>query len=222
MLDEQEPLFNECRHFVECCQLGKNPRSGAGAGAAVTAIIETAQRSIDLGGVPVDVGMFAGDTPFADWLGSPDEFSPLVSQKHTHEGAGVASPVALTVGQLARKHRAIVIDPDQSNRAFVADTLMSFEPGFDVVTVAGVDEAAEWTDTFVPDLLVVSETLEQLSATDFVTGLLAESASRHCKVVSVGHIGNKDVGANRWRHASLNSEAGLSEWLETIRQVLAR
>jgi predicted dehydrogenase len=226
MLDEREPLFTECRHFIECCQLGKSPRSGASAGAAITAIIGASQQSIDLGGVPVDLDMFAHDVPFADWLDVANRFSPhsddAITDSVVAAGHDTRNGVALASGQKEGRLKAIVVDPDESGRAFVADALMSFEPGFDVVTATGVDEAAEWLETFVPDLLVVSEALDQLEAGDLVTGVLAAPASRHCKVVSVGHVGNTEAGVARWRHAALNSEAGLSEWLETIRQVLAR
>jgi hypothetical protein len=118
----------------------------------------------------------------------------------------------------SRRPKAIVIDPDESGRVFVAEALTLFEPGFEVVTVAGVDEAAEWMQTFSPDLLVVSESLEQHEATSFVAGLLATPDSRHCKVVSVG---NGEAVMARWRHAALGRGAGLSEWLETVRYVLA-
>jgi DNA-binding response OmpR family regulator len=101
---------------------------------------------------------------------------------------------------------------------FAAEALTLFEPGFEVVTVADLDEAAEWMQTFSPDLLVVSESLEQRETTNFVTGLLAAPNSRHCKVVSVG---NGEAAVVHWRHAALGRGAGLSEWLETVRYVLA-
>jgi predicted dehydrogenase len=226
LLNEREPLLTECQHFIECCQLGKNPRSGASAGAAVTAIIEATQQSIDLGGVAVDLDMFADNAPFADWLDAAYRLSPHAEETITNRivpvGHDTRSGVALASRQKAGRLKAMVIDPDESGRVFVAEALMSFEPGFDVVTVAGVDEAAEWIDTFVPDLLIVSEALDQLEAGDFITGVLAAPASRHCKVVSVRQVRNEEAGVARWHHAALNSEAGLSEWLETIHQVLAR
>jgi hypothetical protein len=117
--------------------------------------------------------------------------------------------------------KAIVIDPDDSGRVFVAEALTLFEPGFEVVAVAGLGEAAEWMQTFSPDLLVVSESLEHNEATRFVTGLLAAPDSRHCKVVFVEQVGNGEATMAHWRHAALSQGAGLSEWLETVRYVLA-
>jgi hypothetical protein len=126
-----------------------------------------------------------------------------------------------TSGLKAPRPKAIVIDPDESGRVFAAEALTLFEPGFEVVTVADLDEAAEWMQTFSPDLLVVSESLEQRETTNFVTGLLTAPNSRHCKVVSVGEVGNGEAPMARWRHAALGRGAGLSEWLETVRHVLA-
>lgn len=128
-----------------------------------------------------------------------------------------------TSGLKARRPKAIVIDPDESGRVFAAEALTLFEPGFEVVTVADLEEAAEWMQTFSPDLLVVSESLEQRETTNFVTGLLTAPNSRHCKVVSVGDVGdvgNGEAAMSRWRHAALGRGAGLSEWLETVRYVL--
>ena len=124
--------------------------------------------------------------------------------------------------QKTARPKAIVIDPNESGRGFVADVLMLFEPGFDVVTVAGVEEAAEWTQTFVPDLMVVSETLEQHETSNFVATVLAAPPSRHCKVVSVGQAGNRTSAVALWRHAALDESASLSVWLFTVRSLLAR
>lgn len=112
--------------------------------------------------------------------------------------------------------RAMVVDPDESRRAFIANVLMLFEPGFDVVTVDGLDEATEWMQTFVPNLLVMSDTLEEGAANTFVEIVLATPTSCHSKVVSVRH-GNKGESAMAHRrHATLADGASLSDWLGTV------
>ena len=47
-----------------------------------------------------------------------------------------ASEVATTNRQALARFKAIVIDPDESRRAFAATALTAFEPGFDVVSGA--------------------------------------------------------------------------------------
>jgi hypothetical protein len=226
MLDEREPLFTECRHFLECCQLGKEPRSGAGAGAAVTAIIEAAQRSASQGGKPIDLDVFGVDAPFEEWRNPGDGPLSETGERPSHSVAGpyhaATSPVKTTVEGEPERLKAIVIDPKESGRVFAASALTSFEPSFDVVTVAGVDEATEWIGSFVPDLLVVSEAVDQRHADDIVVAVLKTPPGSNCKIVSVGHVGGDDTALARWRHASLKYDAGLAEWLETIRYVLAR
>ena len=138
------------------------------------------------------------------------------ASQHAVDGRATA-----TNHQKTTRPKAIVVDPDESGRGFVADVLMLFEPGFDVVTVAGVEEAAEWTQTFVPDLMVVSEALEHDETSNFVATVLAAPPSRHCKVVSVGQTRNEAGAVAPWRHAAIEEGASLSVWLETVRHLLA-
>jgi predicted dehydrogenase len=41
-----EPLFIECRHFVECVRDGGEPRSGGESGLRVVRVLEALQRSL--------------------------------------------------------------------------------------------------------------------------------------------------------------------------------
>jgi predicted dehydrogenase len=50
-----EPLRIQARHFVECVLQRQSPRSDGHSGLRVIAVIEAAQRSLALGGVPVPV-----------------------------------------------------------------------------------------------------------------------------------------------------------------------
>ena len=50
-----EPLRDECMHFLECVQKGSTPRSDARDGLRVVRVLEAGQRSLQDGGVPVDL-----------------------------------------------------------------------------------------------------------------------------------------------------------------------
>jgi predicted dehydrogenase len=58
-----EPLHDLAGHFIECIATGCAPRSGGEAGARVVALLEAAQRSLALGGVPVDPRDAPGGPP---------------------------------------------------------------------------------------------------------------------------------------------------------------
>ncbi|MEA3368657.1 MAG: Gfo/Idh/MocA family oxidoreductase [Planctomycetota bacterium] len=50
-----EPLRAECLHFLECIAGGKVPRSDGRDGLRVVRVLEAGQRSLDAGGVPVEL-----------------------------------------------------------------------------------------------------------------------------------------------------------------------
>ena len=52
-LPEEEPLRNECRHFLDCCQNRHQPRTDGPEGLRVLQTLNLAQRSLDQGGQPV-------------------------------------------------------------------------------------------------------------------------------------------------------------------------
>jgi predicted dehydrogenase len=53
--DLTEPLALELDHFLACCATGSRPRTDAWNGVRVVATLEAAQRSLDKGGLPVEV-----------------------------------------------------------------------------------------------------------------------------------------------------------------------
>ncbi len=59
-------------------------------------------------------------------------------------------------GHADTRRRALVIDSDGECRAFAAEALHSFRPGFDVATARDLDEAQSWLETFQPDLVLVN------------------------------------------------------------------
>ena len=54
-IDVSEPLKLECLHFVDCIERNKTPRSAGEDGLKVVRILETAQDSLDKGGIPVSL-----------------------------------------------------------------------------------------------------------------------------------------------------------------------
>lgn len=56
-LDKTEALRKECQHFFRCARDGETPRSGAQLGRDVVALLEAAQRSLDSGGMPIDLDL---------------------------------------------------------------------------------------------------------------------------------------------------------------------
>ena len=48
-----EPLKLECKHFINCVQRGRRPRSDGSDGVRVVRVLDAAQRSLEKGGVPV-------------------------------------------------------------------------------------------------------------------------------------------------------------------------
>ena len=54
-VDMSEPLKLECQHFLECVQTRATPLSDAADGLRVVRILEAAQRSMELDGVPVQI-----------------------------------------------------------------------------------------------------------------------------------------------------------------------
>jgi predicted dehydrogenase len=55
ILPNVEPLRLECDHFLECVRTGERPRSDGRQGLAVVKVLEAGQRSMRLGGQPVEV-----------------------------------------------------------------------------------------------------------------------------------------------------------------------
>lgn len=116
--------------------------------------------------------------------------------------------------------KAMVIDPSEAGRVSATHALMAFEPGFDVVSVADFEAAAEWLETFVPNVLVVSSALGRSGVAQFVAAVLAAPGGSSCRLVSVGGGGDEDLPAEHGWHAVLGEKVLMSQWLHTIRQVL--
>jgi predicted dehydrogenase len=54
-LKQEEPLKNECQHFLECIRDGKTPLSSGEQGLQVVRILEAAYRSLKNNGASVDI-----------------------------------------------------------------------------------------------------------------------------------------------------------------------
>jgi len=54
-LEVSEPLRNQCIHFLECIALGRRPLTDGENGLEVVRVMEAVDRSMELGGAPVEV-----------------------------------------------------------------------------------------------------------------------------------------------------------------------
>jgi predicted dehydrogenase len=68
----EEPLRIEARHFLDCIQLGTPPHADAHSGLRVVRVLDAAQRSLELDGIPV-----AFEDPGPTNPGSPGPFGPM-------------------------------------------------------------------------------------------------------------------------------------------------
>jgi predicted dehydrogenase len=58
-VSNEEPLRIECRHFVECVRSGAEPRSGPASALRTVRVLEGLQRSLEAGGVAVQLAPVA-------------------------------------------------------------------------------------------------------------------------------------------------------------------
>jgi CheY-like chemotaxis protein len=84
------------------------------------------------------------------------------------------------------RRRALIVDGDEAHLAFAAEALSSFRPGFDVATARDLGQAAEWLDTFPPDLLLLDLDLPGDAADRFTHQLRADPRTRNCKILGIG------------------------------------
>lgn len=55
VLAEAEPLRDECRHFLQCCETRSRPKTDAEEGVRVLQVLQAAQSSLEKGGQPVRI-----------------------------------------------------------------------------------------------------------------------------------------------------------------------
>jgi UDP-2-acetamido-3-amino-2,3-dideoxy-glucuronate N-acetyltransferase len=53
--DNSEPLLMECRHFVECIETNRQPRTPGEEGVQVLQVLQACQQSLQMNGEPVQV-----------------------------------------------------------------------------------------------------------------------------------------------------------------------
>src|SRR5438445_6871841 len=84
--------------------------------------------------------------------------------------------------------KALVVDGDDGSRAFAAEALNSFAPGFDVATVRDPQQALAWLETFPPDLLVMDLGFASDGAVTLRERLRSDARTRSCRVVVVSSL----------------------------------
>lgn len=79
--------------------------------------------------------------------------------------------------------RALIVDADESFLAFAAEALHSFRPGFEVATAHDLAQAAEWLDTFYPDLLLLGSDADRADVAAFAERLRDDERTRRCRIL---------------------------------------
>jgi len=118
-----------------------------------------------------------------------------------------------------------VVDADDASRAFAAEALNSFAPGFDVATARDPQQALAWIESFPPDLLLTDLEFTMDGVSALRERLRADARTRNCRVVVLSSLPADDL---RVESARLESDAvlikpvGLPFLLETVRRVMSR
>ena len=121
--------------------------------------------------------------------------------------------------------KALVVDADDASRAFAAEALNSFAPGFDVATARDPQQALAWVDTFPPDLLLTDLEFATDGAAALRERLRADARTRACRVVVLSSLRADDPLVESARldcDAVLVKPVGLPFLLETVRRVMSR
>jgi DNA-binding response OmpR family regulator len=120
--------------------------------------------------------------------------------------------------------KALVVDGDDGSRAFAAEALNSFAPGFDVATARDPQQALAWLETFPPNLLVMDLGFASDGAGTLRERLRADARTRACRVVVVSSLSADDPRVESARlecDAVLIKPVGLPFLLETVRRVMS-
>ena len=145
-------------------------------------------------------------------------------ESFTPERRRLRSQAAASSGSLERL-KALVVDADDASRAFAAEALNSFAPGFDVATARDPRQALAWIDTFPPDLLVTDLRFESDGASALRERLRADARTGACRVVVLSSLSADDPlveSARLESDALLIKPVGLPCLLETVRRVMSR
>ncbi len=111
---EAEPLAVECRHFLDCVATRRTPRTGGANGVAVLRVLEACQRSMDRGGIPIELRpaprFFAHPTATLDAGCEIGEGTHVWHYSHVMPGARIGR--RCTLGQNVFVARDVVIGDD--------------------------------------------------------------------------------------------------------------
>ena len=124
----------------------------------------------------------------------------------------------------AGRLKALVIDDDEGVRAFAAEALNSFAPGFDVATARDVEEAILWLGAFHPDLLLIDSRLWDDGFSAVSSAFRQDLRNKDCKIVMLGRRSRLDVflGPDPIEtHGLLDKPLQLRSLLQTVQSLLS-
>lgn len=134
-------------------------------------------------------------------------------------------PQAAASSRSLERPKALVVDADDASRAFAAEALNSFAPGFDVATASDPRQALAWIDTFPPDLLLTELEFAMDGAGALRERLRTDARTQACRVVVLSSLLADDPRIENARlecDAVLIKPVGLPFLLETVRRVMGR
>ncbi len=142
---------------------------------------------------------------------------PLSPERHPPRSQAPAGSRSLV------RRKVLIVDGDEASRAFAAEALNSFAPGFDVATARDPQQALAWIETFPPDLLLTDLEFASDGLGALRRRLGDDARTRGCRVVVLSSLPADDP---RVESARLESDAvlvkpvGLPFLLETVRRVM--
>ena len=132
---------------------------------------------------------------------------------------------AVASNRSLERPKALVVDADDASRAFAAEALNSFAPGFDVATAQDPRQALAWIETFPPDLLLTDLAFADDGAGALRERLRSDARTRGCRVVVLSSLSPDDprvASARLESDALLVKPVGLPSLLEIVRRVMGR
>lgn len=115
VVDEAEPLAEECRHFLWACDAGSAARTDGAEGARVLAVLDMAQRSLDSDGEAIGAESPAGDAfVHRSAVIEPGALVGAGSRvwQHTHVMAGARIGQRCTLGKNVSVAASVVLGND--------------------------------------------------------------------------------------------------------------
>ncbi len=93
-IPDEEPLHNECAHFLDCVEKGTSPLTDGESGLRVLKVLDACQRSLKMKGAPIEVarpkpGYFVHESSYVDRGAKVGEGTTIWHFSHVMEDADI-------------------------------------------------------------------------------------------------------------------------------------